>query len=97
MPQIADVGAIRALLASDPSWAVYARGDLAPKLFEQTTWYADTGQRALVLRYSGFEPNVLFALGPADRLEPLLEEVGFARPPYLHTSEHILPLVKTRF
>ena len=40
MPLLTDRAEIRARLLADRAWSVYALGDLAPRLFEHTTWYA---------------------------------------------------------
>src|SRR5258708_6534207 len=66
MPPISAPAAIRAILHTDPTWSVYALGDLAPHLFARAAWFrsADTPP-TLVLLYRGFDPPVLFALGEA--------------------------------
>jgi len=76
MPRIADLSGIRSILELDRPWAVYALGDLSPGFAEHCKWFALQDEPpALVLLYGRFEPPVLFALGPPDRLACLMQEI----------------------
>jgi ribosomal protein S18 acetylase RimI-like enzyme len=98
MPPVTDPAAIRALLQTDPRWAVYALGDLAPGLFEHSFWLrlADASP-ALLLLYRGFEPPVLFALGDAARVQALLDELNHDGDLFLHVRPEILPALRMRY
>src|SRR5438128_12617159 len=96
--RLTDIAEIRARLSTDRPWAIYALGDLAPTFFAKTVWYANPERPpALAMVYQGFERDVLFALGPAEAVAPLIDEIGAARPLYLHIPPHILPLIQQRF
>src|SRR5262245_41611465 len=98
MPRLSDRGRIRALLQTDPVWAVYALGDLAPHLFPHAEWFsADGGAPALLMLYRGFSPPVLFAQGEAGAVAPLLDEVGALEAIYLHIRPDVLALLGGRF
>jgi ribosomal protein S18 acetylase RimI-like enzyme len=98
MPPVTDRDEIRAILQTDPRWAVYALGDLAPGFFEHAVWRraADTPP-ALALLYRGFEPPVLFALGEADRIRPLLAELDHAGDLFLHVRPDLLPILRPHY
>jgi GNAT superfamily N-acetyltransferase len=74
MPEISDRAAIRALLAADPGWCLYALGDLAPGYFERSSWYGT--ESALLLVYRAVTPPVLFATGDPAGLAGLIGEVA---------------------
>jgi len=98
MPRIFDKAAIRAILETDRSWAVYALGDLAPGFFEHCEWFAPAdGSPATVLVYRAFETPVLLALGRPDAVRALLDEIGAEPKLYLSIRPEILPLVKTGY
>jgi GNAT superfamily N-acetyltransferase len=59
MPQLTDKDHIRTLLRRDPRWAVYALGDLTPRMFEKCRWF--TPDLTLVLQDYG--TSILFAMG----------------------------------
>ncbi len=76
MPRIADLSTIRAILERDRPWAVYALGDLSPGFAEHCEWFALQDEPpALVLLYRRFDPPVLFAQGPPDRIARLMQEI----------------------
>ena len=75
MPRVTDLTRVRAILETDRPWAAYALGDLSPGLVEHAQWFAPDDDSALLLLFSGFEPPILFALGAADRVGPLLDEI----------------------
>jgi ribosomal protein S18 acetylase RimI-like enzyme len=76
MPRIADLSAIRTILELDRPWAVYALGDLSPGFAEHCEWFAFPDEPpALLLLYRRFDPPVLFAQGPADRVARLMQEI----------------------
>jgi len=84
MPRTADPAAVRRILEADRNWAVYALGDLAPEYCEAARWHiGGDGRPALLLVYRGFEPPVLFAMGAAVDLAPLLPEIADQRKFYL--------------
>src|SRR5262245_15603983 len=98
MPPVTDPAAIHALLQTDPRWAVYALGDLAPGLFEHAFWLRSEGASpALLLLYGGFEPPVLFTLGAAAKVQALLGELNHDGDLYLHVRPEILPALRTRY
>jgi GNAT superfamily N-acetyltransferase len=94
MPPIADPAEIRTILHTDSVWCIYALGDLAPHLFAHTVWFrSDNTPPALLMLYCGFNPPVLFALGEAEKVRPLLAELGHEGDMYLHVRPEILPLL----
>jgi ribosomal protein S18 acetylase RimI-like enzyme len=98
MPRIADRAQIRALLASDRAWSAYAMGDLAPAFFEHCDWHvAPNGTKGLVLVYRAFETPVLFALGQAAFVEPLLDEIENTPTLFLHIRPEVVPLLNARY
>lgn len=98
MPRLSEPAAIRALLETDRPWSVYPLGDLAPGLFEHSEWFRAAGDRAaLVLVFRGFQTPVLFALGEAEAVRPLLEEALHDPAIYLHVRPEIVPLVRERY
>jgi ribosomal protein S18 acetylase RimI-like enzyme len=72
MPPIADKNEIRNLLRREPAWAVYALGDLSPRMFDKCRWY--TPDLTLILRDYG--TTILFATGPGGIREALAEVTG---------------------
>jgi ribosomal protein S18 acetylase RimI-like enzyme len=98
MPPVTDPAAIRAILQTDPRWAVYALGDLDPGLFAHSFWLRSAdASPALLLLYRGFEPPVLFALGEAARVQALLDESNHDGDLYLHVRPEILPVLRRRW
>ena len=76
MPRTADPLVIRPILERDRPWAVYALGDLSPGFAEHCEWFVlRDAPPALILLYRRFDPPVLFALGPPERLERLIQEL----------------------
>lgn len=67
MPALLDKSHIRTLLGRDPRWAVYALGDLTPRMFEKCRWF--TPDLTLVLQDYG--TSILFAMGPGSVEEAL--------------------------
>jgi ribosomal protein S18 acetylase RimI-like enzyme len=98
MPAVTDRAEIRALLQTDPRWAVYALGDLAPGFFEHAVWRRAANEPpALVLLYRGFDPPVLFAIGPTDRVQPLLSELDHDGDVEVQVRPEILPVLAARY
>lgn len=97
MPRLTDSAAVRRLLETDRPWAVYLLGDLAPQRLPHCTWlHVPGGAPALVLLYREFGTPVLCALGGADAVRPLLEEV--AEPAmYLHVRPEVVELLRPRY
>jgi ribosomal protein S18 acetylase RimI-like enzyme len=78
MPRLTDLTTVRALLNRDRDWSAYAIGDLSPDLVDKCDWHAPadfTAAPALVLLYRGFDPPIVFAMGAARDLRPLLVEL----------------------
>lgn len=63
MPLLTDKTAIRAILCRDPAWGVYALGDLAPRMFPKTQWFAPGLGPDLALVLHDFDTSILFAIG----------------------------------
>jgi len=96
MPVLRDPGAIRAILATDRPWSLYALGDLAPGLFEHCSWFQTaTEPRALILLYRGFSVPVLFTLGSPEGVATLLTEIAAESSLYLHVRPEIVPVLET--
>jgi GNAT superfamily N-acetyltransferase len=90
MPALTDLSRVRAILDRDRAWAAYALGDLSPHLVGQCSWYAPLGgSAALVLLYRGFSPPIVFAIGAAGDVAPLLRELD-APGISLHVQPHVL-------
>lgn len=82
MPRLTDLTTVRALLDRDRDWSAYAIGDLSPELVDDCDWHAPAdvaGAPALVLLYRGFEPPIVFAMGAARDLRPLIGELHAPR------------------
>jgi ribosomal protein S18 acetylase RimI-like enzyme len=98
MPPLTNVGEIRSLLETDRRWAVYALGDLEPVHFACSRWWrVPPPAVALALVYGGFEASPLFLLGEPQHAAALLDEIGNARPLYLHVRPEMLPTLLERF
>lgn len=96
MPRLADFAMIRACLETDRAWALYALGDLAPGYRERAEWHTSSNALALIYRPPQAAP-VLFTLGPAEAVAPLLDEVRSEPQLYLSIRPEILPLIKERW
>jgi GNAT superfamily N-acetyltransferase len=98
VPSLTDLPTVRALLETDRAWAVYALGDLCPARLPHCTWlHAHGPAPALALLYAGFAPPVLFALGAAGDLRPLLDEIARQPELYLHVRPDLMPLLAQRY
>jgi|SRR5579862_1747010 len=98
MAQLRDRAAIRALLSTDRAWSVYALGDLAPGFFEHCVWFmSETQPPALAMLFRGFRVPILFTLGPAASIAPLLDEIAAAPSVYLHVRPEIVPVLQKRY
>ena len=96
MPATADPAAIREILETDRSWAVYALADLAPEYSPHARWHiASNGRPALLLIYRAFRPPVLFAHGTVQDLEPLLAEIADEPEFYLSVRPDFVRLLRT--
>ncbi len=67
MPRLTDKNEIRTILRRDPVWSVYALGDLVPRLFAKTQWFAPD----LTLVLHDYGTSILFAMGPGSVREAL--------------------------
>jgi ribosomal protein S18 acetylase RimI-like enzyme len=67
MPRLTDRSQIRALLRRDPSWSLYALGDLAPPMYSKTLWFVPD----LTLVVQDYGTAILFAMGPGSVREAL--------------------------
>jgi GNAT superfamily N-acetyltransferase len=83
------------MLESDRVWAAYALGDLSPGLVEHAEWFAHDDESALLLLLRAFDPPILFALGDAERVMTLLDEID-APAMSLHVRPEILAAVSVR-
>lgn len=82
MPRVTDLTIVRALLERDREWSAYAIGDLSPELVDHCDWHAPADVEsapALVLLYRGFDPPIVFAMGAARAVRPLVGELGAPR------------------
>jgi ribosomal protein S18 acetylase RimI-like enzyme len=96
MPTLHDRAAIRAILATDRPWSLYALGDLAPGLFEHCSWFqTETAPPALALLFRGFDVPILFTLGSPGGIATLLSEFGAEPALYLHVRPEIVPVIET--
>ena len=84
MPKTEDLAAVRAVLETDRAWAAFALADLAPKYSRHSEWHLANGEPAVALVYRAFQPPVLFALGAAHSVKPLIQEI--AGEPALHLA-----------
>lgn len=97
MPLIESKTEIRTILERDRVWSLYALADLDDRFHEKCRWHAPaSGEPALVLLYSGFDPHVLFAIGESKPVAALLDEFNSPSETYLHIPVHVLPLVARR-
>ena len=97
MTLLTDRSAIRARLAADRAWSVYALGDLTPGLFGHTTWHAAPDDAALLLLFRAFGTPVLFTIGSAAGVEGLLDEIQAEPRLFLSIPPDILPLIRARY
>jgi GNAT superfamily N-acetyltransferase len=72
MPRLTDKDAIRAILLHDPTWCVYAIGDLSERMFDKCAWF--TPDLTMVLK--DFGTCILFSMGTASLCEAL-EQVSW--------------------
>jgi ribosomal protein S18 acetylase RimI-like enzyme len=97
LPLIESKKEIRTILDRDRVWSLYALADLDDEFYEKCRWHAPaSGEPALVLLYSGFDPHVLFAIGESKPVAALLDEFDSPRETYLHIPIQVLPLVAHR-
>jgi ribosomal protein S18 acetylase RimI-like enzyme len=97
MPAISDRAAIRRLLETDRRWAIYALGDLSPRLFDHCSWYcAADGEPAVALLVRAFATPVLFTLGEASAVRGVLDEMELPPRFYLHIRPEVVPLIEER-
>jgi ribosomal protein S18 acetylase RimI-like enzyme len=97
MPPITDPAAIRRRLAADRAWSVYALGDLAPGLFQHTTWHASSDDDALLMLFSAFDTPVVFTIGAAASIDGLLAEINSPPRLYLSIRPEVLSLIHARY
>ena len=86
---------IRKILETDRVWSAYALADLDPEFRALSEWHLHTD--ALILIYRGFNPPVLFAMGPPTELETLFQEIPIGRYTYTlmgYCREMIHPQLK---
>lgn len=95
--RVEDPARIRALLESDRPWAAYALADLEPGFREHCQWFVREDEPpALVMLYRRVDPPVIFTLGTADRLVPLIQEIE--EPTLLlHVRPEALAAIETRY
>ena len=96
MPLTADQAEIRAILRTDRAWSAFALADLEPEYSAPAEWHIAVDGSALVLVYRAFEAPILFALGSAEDVAPLLDELAPERTLYAGVREPISRLLKSR-
>jgi len=74
-PRLTDLGRVRARLERDRPWSAYALGDLDPQFSADAEWHSSPDDEGLVLLFRGFTPPIVFAIGPAGRVQPLFGEI----------------------
>lgn len=88
---------IREILQTDRSWSAYALADLEPGYFEHSAWFS-SGAKSVLLVYSAFSTPVLIAVGAANDLAPVWDEVlsmlSGKRELYIVVKPDVLPLVE---
>jgi RimJ/RimL family protein N-acetyltransferase len=95
-----DKPAILAFLERDRFYAAYAIGDLAPGMFEQSTWAVaeEAGRvQALVLHFHGLTPPALFLMGAHDGLSAILKHSLCPSPVYVTCRSEHLPLTQALY
>jgi len=76
VPLETDLVRVERILSSDRAWSGYALADLDPGFREHCRWHAFPDRDdALLLVFAPFRPAILFALGDAETLRPLIAEV----------------------
>jgi RimJ/RimL family protein N-acetyltransferase len=94
MPETRDRDALRAILAVDPYWTLYALGDLAPGYFEDCSWYCSDS--SVVMLFRAARTPVLFAAGDPQDVARLVEEI--AEPAvYLHVRPDTAAAIAPRY
>jgi GNAT superfamily N-acetyltransferase len=89
---------IRAILSRDPSWCLYALGDLDPREYPLCDWRLKRSQGdAVILLYHGFAVPVLFAFGAPADVEELLNSKPLPAEVYLHLRPDITPICRTYY
>ena len=66
MPSTHPKEGIQTILERDRIWSAYALADLDPEYDELAEWYVQDD--AVLLRYEGLQPPILFATGPGDTI-----------------------------
>ena len=84
---------IRAILAQDRPWSVYALGDLVPPYDSHCTWIESPSEAALALLNRAFDPPVLFTTGDPAAIAGILSEIAAEPAFYLHVRPAIVPLI----
>jgi GNAT superfamily N-acetyltransferase len=69
-----DLDEVAAALEADRVWCAYALADLDPPYAEHASWLLQDG--AVVLRYVGFDPPILFAHGDPATVSRLFSDVA---------------------
>ncbi len=97
MLRLTDAAEVRGLLETARPWSVYALGDLAPHRFPHCTWLRGiSAEPHLVLLYREFGTPVLFTLGRAETLRPLLDEAAEPKM-LLHVRPEVVELLRPRY
>jgi len=92
-----DKSALLAFLERDRLYAAYAIGDLAPGLFEWSTWAlaGQAGQtQALVLHFRALTPPALFVIGSPEGLAHILRDCLCPTPVYITCRSQHLPVTR---
>jgi ribosomal-protein-alanine N-acetyltransferase len=89
---------IRAILNTDPSWCLYALGDLDPREYPLCDWRAKLRrQPAVVLIYRGFSIPVLFTFGAPADVEELVQSKPLPAEAYLHVRPDIALMLRAYY
>jgi len=98
MPLLTDLEDVRARLLSDPAWAVYALGDLAPGFSSYCQWLEPpSGPPALALLYREFDIPILWLMGDAPQLDELVAELPDEPKLRLQIQPQAISPLKRRF
>lgn len=89
---------VRALLQTDPHWAVYSLGDLAPGHAEHCSWISPAAEsRSLALLYTAFDTPIFWAMGDVAEIAPFSPQIFQSRQLILQIRPSFEPLVRAHY
>lgn len=94
--RLTDLARVRARLERDPAWSAYALGDLSPQFVRHAEWYATPDDEALMLVYRQFAVPIVFAIGPAAAIRPLVRAID-APEISLQIQPDVIPMLTPPF